>query len=150
MSLKIGVFGYGFIAGVHVEAISHMDGVDVEAVCGPRAEAAQAFADKHGIARVVTDIDGLLEDDGIAGVLVDTPDATHHKLVMRSLAAGTNCTRCARKPRSMTFRTCSASATGVSWVEKKTISWLWRASGFAAAGPAPPATAATTSAARMR
>jgi predicted dehydrogenase len=88
MSLKLGVFGYGFIAGVHVEALSHMEGVEIEAVCGPRAEAAQAFADKHGITRVVTDIDGLLEDDGIAGVLVDTPDATHYKLVMRSLAAG--------------------------------------------------------------
>lgn len=90
MSLKLGVFGYGFIAGVHVEALCHMDGVEVEveAVCGPRAEAAQAFADKHGIRRVVTDIDGLLADDGIAGVLVDTPDATHHKLVMRSIEAG--------------------------------------------------------------
>src|SRR6266508_4618462 len=41
--LKLGIFGYGFIAGVHAEALAHMEGVRVEAVCGPRAEAAQAF-----------------------------------------------------------------------------------------------------------
>ena len=86
--LKLGIFGYGFIAGVHAEALAHMGGVRVEAVCGPRAEAAQAFADKHGIARAVTDMDSVLSDDGIVGVLVDTPDATHHKLVMRSIDAG--------------------------------------------------------------
>jgi len=87
-NLKLGIFGYGFIAGVHAEALAHMAGVRVEAVCGPRAEAAQAFADKHGIARAVTDMDSVLSDDGIVGVLVDTPDATHHKLVMRSIEAG--------------------------------------------------------------
>lgn len=86
--LKLGIFGYGFIAGVHADALAHMDGVSVDAVCGPRAEAAQAFADKFHIPRVVTDVDGLLEDDAISGVLVDTPDATHHTLVMRSIRAG--------------------------------------------------------------
>jgi predicted dehydrogenase len=37
---------------------------------------------------VTKDPDALLADDAIAGVLIDTPDATHHDLVMRSIRAG--------------------------------------------------------------
>jgi predicted dehydrogenase len=89
-ALRLGIFGYGFIAGVHAEALAHLEGVTLAAVCGPRQEAAEAFAAKHGGhgTRAVTEPDRLLEDGGIEGVLVDSPDATHYDLVMRSLRAG--------------------------------------------------------------
>lgn len=51
-------------------------------------DAARAFAGKFGIAHVFTDPDELLARDEIQGVLVDTPDATHHDLVLRSIRAG--------------------------------------------------------------
>jgi predicted dehydrogenase len=38
--LRLGIFGYGFIAGVHADALAHMEGVQLAAVCGPREEAA--------------------------------------------------------------------------------------------------------------
>ncbi len=87
-TLKVGIFGYGFIAGVHAEALSHLPGVEVAAVCGPRREAASAFAEKYGIPHAFTNPDDLLNVENLAGVLVDAPDAAHYDLVMRSLRAG--------------------------------------------------------------
>jgi predicted dehydrogenase len=90
-TVRIGIFGYGFIAGVHAEALAHTDGAALAGVCGPRIEAARAFAEKHGTTeevRAYDDPDQLLADGSIEGVLVDSPDATHHDLVMRALRAG--------------------------------------------------------------
>jgi predicted dehydrogenase len=86
--LKLGIFGYGFIADVHAEALAHLDGVTLSGVCGPRLEAAQEFGAKHGGARAFTNPEHLLAQEGLDGVLVDTPDATHYDLVMRALRAG--------------------------------------------------------------
>jgi predicted dehydrogenase len=86
--VKIGVFGYGFIAGVHVEALQHCQGAEVVAVCGPRPEAARAFAAKYQVPHVFTDPAQMLAMPEITGVLVDTPDATHHPLVLASVRAG--------------------------------------------------------------
>jgi predicted dehydrogenase len=86
--LRLGIFGYGFIAGVHAEALAHVDGVEMVGVCGPRREAAQAFAAHHQIKHVMTDPDELLALEGLDGVLVDSPDATHYDLVLRSVRAG--------------------------------------------------------------
>ena len=86
--LKLGVFGYGFIAGVHVDALHHVEGVEVAAVCGPRAAGVAAFAHARGIAQTFSDPDAMLARDDIAAVLVDTPDVTHYDLVMRAIRAG--------------------------------------------------------------
>ena len=86
--MNIGIFGNGFIAGVHAEALAHVEGVKVVAVCGPREAAVRKFAEEHQIPAALTDPDALLADGSIQGVLVDTPDATHYDLVMRSLRAG--------------------------------------------------------------
>jgi predicted dehydrogenase len=86
--LRLGVFGYGFIAGVHVEALRHVAGVTVAGVCGPRQEGVAAFAQRYAIAQTYADPDALLARDDLDGVLVDTPDATHYDLVMRAVRAG--------------------------------------------------------------
>lgn len=86
--LRIGVFGYGMIADVHAEGLAHMEGVELIAVCGPREAGAREFAEKFSIRNVYTDPARLLDHDEIDGVLVDAPDAFHHDLVMRSIAAG--------------------------------------------------------------
>ena len=86
--LRFGVFGYGMIADVHAEGLAHIEGVELVAVCGPRAEGAQEFADRFGIEHVYTEPDQMLAHDEIDGVLVDAPDAFHHDLVMRSASAG--------------------------------------------------------------
>jgi predicted dehydrogenase len=86
--LGLGIFGYGFIAGVHAAALRHVDGARVAAVCGPRIDAARELARKHAIADVYSDPDQLLARDDVIGVLVDTPDVTHYDLVTRALRAG--------------------------------------------------------------
>jgi predicted dehydrogenase len=86
--LRLGIFGYGFIADVHAEALAHLDTVTLAGVCGPRLDAAKGFAAKHGAARAFTNPDELLAQEDLDGVLVDSPDATHYDLVMRALRAG--------------------------------------------------------------
>jgi predicted dehydrogenase len=53
-ALRLGIFGYGLIAGVHADALAHVPGVTAAAVCGPRLEAARDFAQAHGVDLVTT------------------------------------------------------------------------------------------------
>lgn len=83
----IGIFGYGFIAGAHVEALRAV-GAGVVAVCGPRREAAEAFARRYGIEGVYTDPQHLLDRADVRAVVVCTPDADHAPLTIAAARAG--------------------------------------------------------------
>ena len=84
--VRFGVFGYGFVAGAHCQALAATKGAEVIAVCGPPAPAAQEFADRFGIGLVTTDAPRLL--DAVDAVIVATPDDAHHELVLAAAAAG--------------------------------------------------------------
>src|SRR5438552_1509778 len=83
----IGLFGYGFIASAHVEALRTAGG-RIVAVCGPRRAGAEAFARRYGIAHVYTEPAAMLGRDDIAAVVVASPDATHAALTMAAAHAG--------------------------------------------------------------
>ncbi len=86
--VRLGIFGYGLIAVAHAEAQSHLEGVELQGVCGPRAAGVAAFADRFGVPLATTDVNALLASADIDAILVDTPDEFHHDLTLRSLAAG--------------------------------------------------------------
>lgn len=83
----IGMFGYGFIAGAHAEALRTVGG-RVVAVCGPRREGAEAFARRHGVAHAYTEPAEMLRRDDIAAVVVGSPDASHAPLTIAAAQAG--------------------------------------------------------------
>lgn len=86
MTIGLGVFGYGFIAGAHLEGLQRIPEFRVHTVCGPDQERAQTFADRFGIPTVVSDPEALLRQPEIDAVLIDTPDRYHAPLVLAAAA----------------------------------------------------------------
>ncbi len=82
------VFGYGFMATAHVEALRAMNGARVVAICGPRLARAREVADAHGVPHATTSPEEALSLPGVDAVVIDTPDAFHHDLVIAAARAG--------------------------------------------------------------
>jgi predicted dehydrogenase len=61
---------------------------DLRALCDRDREQARALGRSHPDARVFTDLDELLCDDGVEAVIVATPPQTHYELAKRALEAG--------------------------------------------------------------
>ena len=64
--LKVGIIGYGWVAGAHIEAIEACGDAEVVAVCSSRALDETALRRKHGAAlRVYRHFKDLLGDPSI-------------------------------------------------------------------------------------
>jgi predicted dehydrogenase len=86
-TVRLGVVGLGWFGGVLAESASSSGVADVVA-CYARTEDTRAtFAEKHGC-RAVEDLDEMLADPGIDGVLVATPHSTHADIAVRIADAG--------------------------------------------------------------
>ncbi|MBI3973738.1 MAG: Gfo/Idh/MocA family oxidoreductase [Chloroflexi bacterium] len=86
--IGFGVFGYGFMATAHLEALGEIPGARGVAVCGPRIERAREVAGKFGLAPATTEPEELLSRADVDAVIVDTPDAFHYELVMAAVRHG--------------------------------------------------------------
>ncbi len=87
--VRIGVVGAGAIAQLaHLPVLSKMRGAELVAVCDNDRPKARALADRFDIPDVYTDIEDLLEADGLAAVVVATPNHLHEPHVLSAIAAG--------------------------------------------------------------
>jgi predicted dehydrogenase len=82
------VFGYGFMATAHIEALQALDGARVVVICGPRLNRAREVADAHGVPFATISPADALSMPGVDAVVIDTPDAYHHDLVIAAAEAG--------------------------------------------------------------
>jgi predicted dehydrogenase len=69
------------------------------AVMGRRLEAVSDYAARHGIARIYTDAEALINDPEVDAVYIATPPDSHHAYSLRVAAAGKHC--CVEKPMSL-------------------------------------------------
>ena len=69
------------------------------AVMGRRLEAVTDYAARHGIARVYTDVEALINDPEVDAVYIATPPDSHHAYSLKVAAAGKHC--CVEKPMSL-------------------------------------------------
>ncbi|WP_328444095.1 Gfo/Idh/MocA family protein [Amycolatopsis sp. NBC_00438] len=89
MSLRIGILGAARIAPTAlVKPASTNADVEVVAVAARSADRAQAFASKHGIARVHTSYEALLEDPDVDAVYNPLPNSLHGRWTRAALEAG--------------------------------------------------------------
>lgn len=85
----IGIVGAGFVADHHAEAFKRVSGHDVSivAVTAPPTRR-DAFAQRHGIAKVYEDLEAMLADDDVLVVDICTPPVFHVEMVKKALLAG--------------------------------------------------------------
>jgi predicted dehydrogenase len=87
--LRIGVLGAARIAPpAIVKPAAVVDGVAVTAIAARDPARAERFAAKHGIPRVLTSYDALVEDPNIDAVYVPLPNGLHEQWTLRAIAAG--------------------------------------------------------------
>ena len=87
--LRVGIIGTGGIANAHAGGYKgNLDKCELAAVCDVREDAAKAFAEKHGFAKVWTDYHALLDSDTIDCVSVCTPNFLHAPVSIEALQKG--------------------------------------------------------------
>jgi predicted dehydrogenase len=87
--LRVGVVGAGAIAQLaHLPVLAKMRGVQLIALCDNDRPKARALADRFDIPDAYTDIEDLLEADGLDAVVIATPNHLHEPHVLSAIAAG--------------------------------------------------------------
>ncbi len=89
--MKVAIIGGGGIANSHVGGYkNNSNAAELVAVCDVNEEAAKAFAAKHGIPDVYSDVQKLLAQPEIEAVSICTPNFLHAPLSIQALEAGKN------------------------------------------------------------
>ena len=118
--LRIGVVGAGAIAQIaHLPVLAKMRGVELIALCDNDRPKARALADRFGIPDAYTDIEDLLEADGLDAVVIATPNHLHEPHVLSAIAAGMD-VLCER-PLAMTARGAERILNAATRSERKVL-----------------------------
>lgn len=86
--MKICMVGEGAFANKHLDAIGHIEGIEVAAICGGVAETTQAVARQRGIAFCTTDLSEVLKQPDISAVILATPTGLHAAQAIQVMQAG--------------------------------------------------------------
>lgn len=110
---RVAIVGAGFIAELHLQALSELTWVEVAAICDPRRSAAESLGAKWGVSRVCSDVAELAKLDPkphVAHVLA--PPALHEKLIDDLLDHGISVF--AEKPMALASAVCTRLAEKAS------------------------------------
>jgi len=124
MTIRVALFGCGWIQGFHARAVIAL-GHEIVAVASHREETARAFAERHAISRVTTDWEGLARETDIDAAVVATPNALHAPQSIALLSAGKHVL--VEKPMATTVPECDAMiAAGERSGASLMVAHCWR------------------------
>lgn len=110
---RVAIVGAGFIADLHLQALSELTWVEVVAICDPKRSAAEACGKKWNVRTICSEVKELASLDiapHVAHVL--TPPATHEKLIDELLDLGISVF--AEKPLALESKVCERLAKKAS------------------------------------
>src|SRR5579875_3493779 len=84
--IRTAVAGTGFMGRVHLEGLRRVEHVEVAAIAGRNAAAAEKLGSAFGVPH--RDLDSILSDSSIQAVHVCTPNAQHFPMAKQALLAG--------------------------------------------------------------
>jgi 2-hydroxy-4-carboxymuconate semialdehyde hemiacetal dehydrogenase len=86
--VRLGFVGYGSIARQHARALQRLPEVQLAGVMGRVEASAAEFAAEFGLGSVTTDLDALLEQADLEGVVICSPTDLHAAQTEQALRAG--------------------------------------------------------------
>jgi predicted dehydrogenase len=86
--IKTAIFGTGFMGRVHLEAVRRLEFVEVAAIAGRNAEAAERLGTGFSVPKITTDYREILRDPAIDAVHICTPNVQHFPMAKDALQAG--------------------------------------------------------------
>lgn len=106
MTIRVALFGCGWIQEIHARAAQTYPGTELVAVANHREETASVFAKRFGIERITTDWEALAADPQIDAAIVATPNAFHAPQSIALLSAGKHVM--VEKPMAVSVAECDA------------------------------------------
>ena len=88
--VRLGTIGSGVIVHSVLDNVMKTDGITLAAVYSRTQEKADGLAKTYGAQRTFTDLDAMLNDEGINTVYIATPNLLHYPQAKRALLAGKN------------------------------------------------------------
>lgn len=87
--IRVGIIGYGWVAGAHITSFEGIEGCEVTAICSRRKIPAEDFVRSYGKSfQLFNDYDAMLKDGDIDAVSICTPHPFHVDQVEKACAAG--------------------------------------------------------------
>lgn len=86
-TVRLGLVGLGWFGGVLAESARASGVAEVVSCYARSADARATFAEEHGC-RAVHDLETMLEDPEVGGVIVATPHSTHAEIAVAAAEAG--------------------------------------------------------------
>jgi predicted dehydrogenase len=87
-AIRTAIIGTGFMGRVHLEALRRVEFVEIAAIAGRNAEAAQRLGTGSFVPTIATDYRDILRDPAIDAVHICTPNAQHFAMAKGALHAG--------------------------------------------------------------
>lgn len=105
--VKWGIIGCGAVTEKKSGPAFHsIAGSELVAVMRRNAEAAQDYAQRHGVARWYDRAEALIQDTEVDAIYIATPPSSHAELALKAAAAGKPCY--VEKPMACTYDNCLA------------------------------------------
>jgi predicted dehydrogenase len=86
--IRTAIIGTGFMGRVHLEALRRVEFVEIAAIAGRNAEAAQRLGAGFFVPTIATDYRDILRDPAIDAIHICTPNARHFAMAKDALQAG--------------------------------------------------------------
>ena len=116
---NVGIIGYGWVAGAHIEAINNTPYAEVTAIYSSRKLNSKEINAKHGgTIKCYTDLEQMLADPDLHIVSICSYPADHAKQAIRSAEAGKHLI--IEKPLALTWKDCLAIEEAVKKAGVKT------------------------------
>jgi hypothetical protein len=119
--LGFGIIGLGIIADFHAQAIAQIAGATLVWVATRNATKARAFAEKHHVPFVTTEIADLVARPDIQVICITTPSAAHLEASLAAIRAGKHVV--IEKPIEVTSTMARLRSTRRAW-ECALFFWL--------------------------
>ena len=87
-TIKIALIGVGYIADYHARGLQTIPNVEIVCVVSKRIESAKKFAAKYDIKEAYTDIQKVIDNGEIDGVIISTPNQFHAPYAISFLESG--------------------------------------------------------------
>ena len=86
--IRTAIIGTGFMGRVHLEALRRVEFVEIAAIAGRNAEAAQRLGAGFFVPTIATDYRDILRDPAIDAIHICTPNTQHFAMAKDALQAG--------------------------------------------------------------
>ena len=104
--MKVGIVGYGWVAGAHIDALNSIDGVEVNAVYSSRPQDENELSKKHGSSiKAFQDLGEMLSSDDIEVISICSYPGQHKKHAIAAARAGKHLIL--EKPLALSIEDCS-------------------------------------------